>query len=270
MGRHPFSALTVAIAMVSLVLAAAPGDARTARVPVWQLVFQEEFSDASYKDDWQLDGKAELTLKTEGKAGYLEIATKKRSVLWLKRHFGGDIRVVFRARGQTKNRSIFYFNARPTPDSGFKTVFDWPRPDADMKRYAGTNIVELYTVGMLRDDQDVCNLRYLGGTTAWAYNRPKRNRDGAYDTETIFKPYDSPFRNQPDTWFEFDVQVIGEQILMVVNHVTVIDLVDPGRTPQGKSTWKPLVSGGWIGFRNFRPKTVCLDYVRVYRRVTTP
>jgi len=92
----------------------------------WELVFQEDFSDDSSLRRWKLEGFAGLEIVRRGDTDYLKIATtfsetdrqNKQSVLWCRERLSGDLRFVFRARGETGNRSIFYFNANPTPGSG--------------------------------------------------------------------------------------------------------------------------------------------------------
>ena len=33
-----------------------------------------------------------------------------------------------------------------------------------------------------------------------------------------------------------------------------------------EANWQPLSDGGFLAFRNFKPSTVCLDYLKVYRK----
>ncbi|MBN1676041.1 MAG: DUF1080 domain-containing protein [Kiritimatiellae bacterium] len=242
----------------------------TAQDGAWQLAFHEDFAAPINAADWQLDGNAKLAVKTEGETSYLEIDTANRSVLWLKQRFDGDVRLVFRARGQSKNRSIVYWNANPTPESGCKTVFGWTRPDADMGHYAGTNIMHLYSVGILRDDLDTCYVRHLGGATAslypWTREQRRRGAGKRHDDETGFASCPSPFFGKPDTWFAFDLQMAGKRITLAVDGKTVLDVEDPGKTVSGRIPWRVLTNGGWIAFRNFKPTKVDLDYLRVYER----
>jgi len=244
----------------------------------WELAFEEDFSNISYEEQWRLDGFADLEIAAEGTASYLKIKTKagetnpenKQSVLWYRKRFPGDLRFVFRAKGDSGNRSIFYFNANPTPVSGYNSIFDWDRADAQMTQYAGMDIIELYTVGILRDDQDECNLRYIGGTTAPVYReylkKPDASAQAVYGSETIFQAHHSPFLNKPDTWFEFDLQIVGRHLVMKVDEETVFDCEDPGNVGTENYPWTSLTNGGWLGFRNFVPGTVCIDYLRVYRK----
>ncbi len=244
----------------------------------WELVFEEDFSDDSYQEQWQLDGFADLEIAAEGSTSYLKIKTKpsetnpdnKQSVLWCRKRFPGDLRFVFRAKGDPGNRSIFYFNANPTPISGYNSIFDWDHPDAQMTQYAGKDIIELYTVGILRDDQAECNLRYIGGTTAPAYREylknPGASAQAVYGRETIFQAYYSPFLNKPYTWFEFDLQILGRRLAMKVDGETVFGCEDPGNVGTEDYPWTSLTNGGWLGFRNFVPGTVYIDYLKVYRK----
>lgn len=251
----------------------APKDAELTRN--WELVFQENFSDYSFRQRWKLEGFAEEEIVKDNSADFLKITTKyseinhdnKQSVLWCRERFTGDLRFEFRAKGGPGNRSIFYFNANPTSNSGFGSIFGWHRPDAQMLRYAGSDSIEMYSVGILRDNQELCNLRYIGGTTAPAYRDPimHRHRQVLYGNETIFNSYHSPFLNKPDTWFEFKLQITGGEVAMEVNGVTVFDVRDPGNVGTEQFAWTPLTNGGWFAFRNFVPRTVCIDYVKVYR-----
>jgi len=239
----------------------------------WNLAFEEDFSDASYKGRWLLDGFANLSVEDEGQTRYLRIGTKRsadnpnnfQSVLWCKERFSGDLRFRFRAKGESGNASIFYFNANPTEESGYDSIFDWVRPDAQMARYAGSGKMEMYSVGLLRNTAK-CNLRYIGGGTIDAYNSPNRQQDRAYDKATLICSYDSPFEEKPDTWFTFDLQIVGRQITLKVDGEEVFDVEDNGKTEPGVFSRTPLTHGGFFGFRNFKPNAVCVDYIRVYRR----
>jgi len=239
----------------------------------WSLAFEEDFSDASYEDRWFLDGFADLSLEGEGGTRHLRIKIRPsadnpknfQSVLWCREKFLGDLRFRFRAKGESGNASIFYFNANPTKDSGYDSIFDWVRPDAQMARYAGSGKMEMYSVGLLRNTAK-CNFRYIGGGTVHAYNRPNRQQDRAYDKATLICSYDSPFEGKPDTWFEFDLQIVGNRITLEVDGEKVLDVQDNGKTEPGVFSRMPLTRGGFFGFRNFKPSAVCVDYIKVYRR----
>jgi len=125
----------------------------------------------------------------------------------------------------------------------------------------------MYSVGILRDDQQFCNLRYIGGRTADAYQYNRRKQTVLYDGETIFQTYPSPYQGMSDTWFTCDVQIMDNRLLMLVNEETVFDVIDPGNAGNPSFPWKPLIDGGWIGFRNFRPNSVIIDYVKVFQQV---
>ena len=246
--------------------------------PSWTLVFQEDFSDDSFRDKWRLEGLAQLAIRSDGTTKFLEIRTKRsetdakkrQSVYWCGRRFSGDLRFVFRARGAAGNRSIFYFNANAAKDSGHKSIFEWTRPDADMIRYAGDERLEMYSVGVLRDDQAKCNLRYIGGSAAELYRTLRtgkwKRREELYGRETIIRAYDSPFSGEPGTWFEFDLRVEGGRIALAVEGKQIFDVKDPGDVGAAEHAWTPLTGGGWFAFRNFRPNAVGIDYVRVYER----
>ncbi|MBN1670108.1 MAG: heparinase II/III family protein [Kiritimatiellae bacterium] len=235
----------------------------------WQPVFEEEFSDESYRERWHLDGTAELAIEREGNASALKIATRaggadagqRASVLWCKRRLAGDVRICLRARGESGNRGILLFNARPMPDSGHATIFDWVRPDSAYARYAGDPIWAMYSVGILRNDEKACNLRYIGGTAAAALAEVSYKR---FQEETVIAACDSPFRGKPLTWFELDLRVIGKRIVLFVDGAKAIDLVDPGNMGTPEYGWTALTGGGWFGIRNFVPKCVWVDRVRVY------
>jgi len=242
----------------------------------WELVLEEEFYDRSCLDRWRLEGFADLNLGREEGVDYIEITTRRdtadhdnrQSVLWCNEPFRGDLRFEFRARGETSNRSIFYFNANPVEGFDLSSIFDWLRPDAQMLHYAGCDSIEMYSVGILRDDQQECNLRYIGGTTAPAYRNPEMMTDvqRLYGDETIFKAFPSPFLGRPDTWFEFDLQVESSHITLKIDGKIIIDLEDPQDVGTEKFAWISLTDGGWFGFRNFVPGKVCYDHVRVYKR----
>jgi len=245
--------------------------ARTVAAENWTLIFEENFADDSFRDRWRLEGFADLTVKDSHQARYLEIKTKhsadtprnKQSVLWYKKRVAGNLRITFRAKGETGSRAILYFNARPSSASKRKSVLDWNRPDAQMVRYAGRKELEMYSLGMLRDQHAACNLRHLGGSTAEIYTG--RSHD-LFNKESIFHSYPSPFSGKPDTWFEFDVQIVGTSISLTINGERLFRVEDVGNTKVGTHRWAPLTNGGWISFRNFAPTTVCIADLRIYQR----
>jgi len=234
-------------------------------------LFEEDFADDAFRDRWVLEGFADLMLGRDGDMPFLRMATtrnpenpkNKQSVLWCRQRFPHDLRVQFRAQGATANRAIFYFNAVPMPDSGHETIFDWGRPDAEMTRYAGDSRIAMYTVGMLRDDEDKCNLRYIGGTISEAYAKLKFE---PYQQASIIESYASAFEGKPDTWFDFEVRVEGRRIAMDVNGQTMFDVEDRGRAGSDDWTWDPLSEPGWLAFRNFVPNEVCIAQLRVSGR----
>jgi hypothetical protein len=185
----------------------------------WELIFDEDFDDA-WQSRWQLDGIAELKANIVDGNRVLaihtqrdpDIAANRQSVLWCKRRFRGNLRIAFRIQAETGNRSIFYFNARPTRPSKDQTIFDWQRPDAQMEHYAGDERLEMYSVGILRDDESSCNLRYIGGSAAEAFQMRRQRSEAWFGEETIIRSYPSPYRGKPDTWFDVDVQNIGKRL----------------------------------------------------------
>ncbi|MFC1737050.1 family 16 glycoside hydrolase, partial [Candidatus Hydrogenedentota bacterium] len=185
--------------------------------------------------------------------------------LWCKEKFSGDLRFVFRAKAESDNLSIFYFNANPTKNSGYDGIFDWIRPDAQMARYAGNAILEMYSMGILRDAEE-CNFRYIGGGTAALYNSPNRKVDRAHQKATLIRAYSSLFREKADTWFTFDVQTTGNRITLKVDGKEIFSVEDTGKAEPGVFSRSPLANGGFFGFRNFRPSAVCIDYIKIYRR----
>jgi len=239
----------------------------------WTLVFEENFSDASHMKNWLLDGFADLSMEGEGQIRYLRIGTKPsadnpnnfQSVLWRQERYRGDLRFEFRAKGEPGNCSIFYFNANPTKGSGYDSIFDWERPDAQMARYAGSEKIEMYSVGILRD-VGKCNFRCIGGNTVDAYRKPDRRETRIHEKATLICSYDSPFEQKPDTWFTFDLQIVGRRITLKVDGEQVFEVEDNGKDEPGVFSRTPLTNGGFFGFRNFKPNAVCVDYIKVYSR----
>ena len=136
-----------------------------------------------------------------------------------------------------------------------------------MHRYAGDGKIEMYSVGTLRETERRCNLRYIGGPTAPAYHRfPWTPKGTRFDDETIIRSFDSPFRGKADTWFEFDLRIVGKKISLNIDGVRMFDVEDSGNRGGKEFAWTPIEGGGFIGLRNFRPNAVCLDYLRVYRK----
>ena len=237
----------------------------------WALAYTEDFSDDSWRDTWKLDGYAELSTEAEGPTGFLRIKTlsspvntrDKASVLWLRKRFEGNLLIEFRARGEAGSRALFYFNANPASSSGYPGLFDWDRPDAKMLRYAGTGLMELYSVGILRNDQEVCNLRYLGGdamSKIFVAQRP------VFEKVSAIASFDSPYAGRPaDTWFEHELEIRDNRIVLSVDGQRLVEHLDTGTVELPDCRWEPLTEGGSIALRNFRATTVCLDYVRVYQ-----
>ena len=244
----------------------------------WKLAYEEQFDNNASLNTWHLDGFANLKIKHEDGVSFLEIETypskenpeNKQSVLWLDKEFRGDIRYKFRARATDKNRSIFFFNANPTSDAKFDVIYSRNLPDAQYERYAAEDGLETYTIGILRSDEKTCNLRYIGGNTAGAYREymqnPGSEAQAVFGAETIFKSYDSPFEGQPDTWFDFDIVAEGDSIFLSIDGNEIFRCKDPGNVGRDSYAWTPLSDGGWLAFRNFVPATVCIDYVKVYRK----
>ncbi len=270
------------IIVVSSYLLAGPGCSRQGQSldddepgPERRLLFEEQFSNPSCLDNWCLEGFARLSLGGQNDTGHLEIITtadptnqdNKQSVLWCAKPFRGNLRFEFRARGQPGNRSIFYFNANPAGHFGLESIFDWSRPDAQMTRYAGCDSIEMYSVGILRDDQEICNLRYIGGTTASAYRDPSMvtGPELPYGLETIISAYQSPFLGRPDSWFEFALEIVDGRITFEIDGSQLLSLEDPENVGGEAFGWRALTDGGWFGFRNFVPGRVDYDYLRVYQ-----
>jgi hypothetical protein len=97
-------------------------DQGTMRPSRWDLVFEENFYDDAWRSRWLLEGVAEMERSTVDGSRVLAIHTQvdsnmtknRQSVLWCRQQFCGNLRIVFRIKGETGNRSIFYFNAQPT------------------------------------------------------------------------------------------------------------------------------------------------------------
>ncbi len=245
------------------------GESATEDAAGWVLRFQEDFADESYRSRWRLEGFADLACAREGSANFLRIVTRekssngdlKQSVLW----FGEPVRepavrFVFRARGEARNQSLFLFNANPTRESGWRSIFDWTRPDALYVRYAGSEMIEMYSVGMLRDRQKQANLRYLGGSAVRTRSFP----EGVHIP--VVHSFDSPWFGQPDAWFDFDLRVEGRRITLLVDGKPIVEAEDKGSSAELGTKWIPLTAGGFFGFRNFVPTRVDVDYIRVFTK----
>ncbi len=240
----------------------------------WSLIFEETFTDAGFQQRWALEGEADLALRREDGRRFLRIETEQsaakqqvhHSVLWVRERLTGDLRFVFRARGQQGNGTIFYMNARTTAGSAYKTIFDWKRPDAVEPRYSGSPDFEAYTFGYLRSPE--LNLRHVGGVTAAVWPKPwSQENVRRYDRESIILSPPSPFE-RCDEWHDFDLRIVGNRISASVDGKILFDFTEEGKTPQGIVRWKPLTGGGWTGFRNFQATWVDIEFLRVYRLAT--
>lgn len=261
---------------------------KAAKIDTWEPVLEENFSGDSYSKDWLLEGTADLSIIKENNESYLRVNTKvdeenpelKQSVLWCKYRFEGDLRFVWRAKGETGNKSIFYFNANVAEGSKYKSIFDWTRPDAHMGRYAADENIEMYTFCFLRDvprkkdGPPVEEFGYLGGLTAPLFaaalepehDVPPYTAYKKFHKETLIHEFPSPFAGRPDTWFVCEVAIVGEKITLKVDGKKIFELEDTGDTGDEGYTWTPLTGGGHMAFRNFTPSAVTFDYVKVYRR----
>ena len=268
---------TTFISALVVFLGGCTADRQSAESP-WRLAFEEQFNNDAALNAWHPDGFANQRIKYENGTSFLEIETypsqenpeNKQSVLWLEKHFSGDTRYKFRARATDKNRSIFFFNANPTPEAEYENVYSRNFPDAQYDRYAAEDGLETYTIGILRSDESSCNLRYIGGSTAGAYREymktPGQDAQTVFGAETIFQSYDSPFKGKPDTWFDFDISVEGDSISLSIDGREIFRCKDPGNAGRDSYGWTPLGDGGWLAFRNFVPGTVCIDYLKVYTK----
>lgn len=239
-----------------------------------KLIFEENFSDDTWQDRWTVEGYADTAVRREGETSYLEVTTKNQatamSVIWCRQRFPGNCRYEFRAKAESHHNPIIYFHARPTETSGADTIFAWKREATSMEEYAGRPYIEMYSVGILRDHQPACNLRFLGGTgTSEAFQKYwKHGKFDRYDAESVFHSYPAPSFGKPDTWFDFALQVKGKRITLDIDGKRVMDLDDPGRSASGDYTWKPLTDGGRFAFQAFvmgAQRRHCLDSLRVYQ-----
>ena len=86
------------------------------------ILYEEDFSDDSWREEWKLEGHAELFTEKEGDTDFLgirtlfsEVNTRDHfSTLWLRKRFRGDLLIKFRARAEAGSRALLYFNANPT------------------------------------------------------------------------------------------------------------------------------------------------------------
>lgn len=241
----------------------------------WSLVLEEPFTESDFLKRWMLEGEADLDVRSEGGRKFLRIQTRQsvtdkhlhHSVLWFRERLAGDLRFVFRARGQKGNGTIFYMNARTVAGSPYKSIFDWKRPDALEERYSASPDFEAYTFGYLRSPE--CNLRHVGGVTAAAWPKPwNQETIRRYERESILLSLPSPFGDNCDQWHDFDLRIVGSRISGSVDGMTLFDMTDEGKTPRGTLRWTPLTGGGWAGFRNFRASWIDVEFVRVYRLVS--
>jgi hypothetical protein len=241
----------------------------------WNLIFEERFGEGQLHRRWIQEGESDLDVRSENGRKFLRIQTRQsvtdkhlhHSVLWHRERLAGDLRFVLSARGQKGNGTIFYMNARTTPGSAYKSIFDWKRPDALEERYSGSPDFEAYTFGYLRTPE--LNLRHVGGATAAAWPRPwnQKNAD-RYTRESIILSPPTPFGERLDEWHDFDMRIIANRISGCVDGKVLFDITDEGKTPQGSIPWTPLTGGGWTGFRNFEATWVDVEFLRVYRLAT--
>ena len=219
-----------------------------------------------------LEGEADLDLHAEDGRKFLRIATKQsaakksvhHSVLWYRERLAGDLRFVFRARGQKGNGTIFYMNARTAAGSAYISIFDWQRPDAVEDRYSASPDFEAYTLGFLRFPE--LNLRHVGGVTAAAWPKPWNEENTMrYERESIILGPPTPFGERIEEWHDFDLRIVGNRLSALVDGKPLFDFSDEGKTPQGTIRWTPLTGGGWTGFRNFQATWVDVEFLRIYR-----
>jgi len=245
---------------------------RQAEDGLWSLVFEESFTESEFLKRWFLEGEADLDVRSEDDRKFLRMQTRQsaadkhlhHSVLWHREGLSGDLRFVFRARGQKGNGTIFYMNARTPAGSVYQRIFDWKRPDALEERYSASPDFEAYTFGYLRSPE--CNLRHVGGVTAAAWPKPwNQENTRRYERESILLCPPSPFGDNCDRWHDFDLRIVGNRLSGSVDGRMLFDVMDEGKTPQGTIRWKPHIGGGWTGFRNFRATWVDIEFIRVYR-----
>jgi len=243
----------------------APGPGKNA----WELVVSEDFSGPDAIKGWVLDGPGQASVTD----GQLLVETQRAevdgqkascSVFWRPTPVWGDLRFEFDARAEMKNRCIFFFNAQPL--KGCKSIFEWKRPLARYMDYAGEERMQLYTLGMLRYDQDAENLRVVGGPLARflkemekAPRGPERKRlNQAFQKKTIFQSHPSVAKD-PEKMAHFVLTAVGARLTLEVDGRQIFDVVDEQRAAN------PL-KGGFFGFRNFRPTKAWYDNLKVYRR----
>jgi hypothetical protein len=162
------------------------------------------------------------------------------------------------------SRCIFFFNARPL--QGHRSIFEWERPLAMYLDYAGEERMELYTLGMLRYDQEEENLRAVGGELAtWLKEMEalprgpeRKRRNDIFQSRTIFHAFPRAAENA-DRMARHVLTVEGARLTLEVDGRRVFDVVDAARVA---NPWQ----GGYFGFRNFKPTKAWYDNLRVYRR----
>ena len=164
------------IAFTIVVVAASALDAADDQ---WVLSLREDFDSPACLTEWSLDGPADVSVTADGK---LRIKTEQRdvggeqarcSVLWRRQPIWGDLRFEFDCQADPKSRCLFFFNARG--NGADRGIFTWERPLAAYGDYAYEPRMELYTMGMLRSDQTLLNLRRLGGSALkpeWCQTMP--------------------------------------------------------------------------------------------------
>ena len=236
----------------------------------WKLAASESFDSAKALDSWHLEGPADVSVTPKGE---LQIETRqvmidgekaRCSVLWFGKPINGDVRYEFDARGELGNRCLFFFNARPL--KGQKSIFDWQRSTAKYMDYAGEPRMQLYTLGMLRYDQEDENLRIVGGELAEYLKQmeavprgpERKRRNEIFQRKTILQSFPRAAKS-PDRMSHYALTVTGARIVLEVDGATVLDVVDEHRKAN------PL-RGGYFGFRNFRPSRAWYDNLRAYRR----
>ena len=91
------------------------------------------------------------------------------------------------------------------------------------------------------------------------YSYPK------FSEETVLLTLPSPFEGKADTWFVCEVTLVGNKMTFTVDGKQIFEREDTGNTGAEEFGWTPLTKGGYMAFRNFKPKTVTFDYVKVYQ-----
>ena len=134
---------------------------------MWKQVHHVELDSPEDLEHWQLEGAGEAAVTEQGelrvtnRQEVIDGVETQGSVMWYRRPFWGDVRLEFDCRAEPQSRAILFFNARATGDD--RNLFAWERPRALYEDYAFEPRTELYTIGLLRSDEGVLNLRRLGG-----------------------------------------------------------------------------------------------------------